>query len=79
MEGDALPSGDSSDSSDIEGDEHTVSKHDSPPNRHVVKAIDQTTPSRAEGRICKFFAKTGRCRNGNECHYLHDVGLATDT
>jgi hypothetical protein len=79
-EGEESPGGSgSSDSSDTDTDEDNDSKQDPPPNHHAAKAIDQTTPSRTEGRICKFFAKTGRCRNGNKCHYMHEVCLAMDT
>lgn len=67
---------DSSDSSDSESDEDSDQKAGPALNQDVeAKSIEQTTPARAEGRVCKFFAKTGRCRNGNKCHYLHEVRL----
>ena len=30
--------------------------------------------SKAEKPICKFFAKTGRCKMGQKCRFLHTVG-----
>jgi hypothetical protein len=33
------------------------------------------TRSRGKQRICKFFARNGRCRNGDKCSFAHEVWI----
>jgi hypothetical protein len=31
--------------------------------------------SRGKQRICKFFARNGKCRNGDKCSFAHEVWI----
>lgn len=37
-------------------------------------AADALDPEKRGKKTCKFFAQSGRCRNGARCGFLHDVG-----
>lgn len=68
---------DSSDSSDSDSDEGSdVKPEESAPRpmaQEDVRVVQSPPSTKRERGICKFFAKTGKCRNGTRCHFLHEV------
>ncbi|GHJ89198.1 hypothetical protein NliqN6_5600 [Naganishia liquefaciens] len=65
---------DTSDSSDSETDDDNDDLQADPQPSHNEKnpTSVQTASTPTASRICKFFAKTGRCRNGRKCHFVHE-------
>lgn len=69
---------DTDDSSDSDTDGDDDVKPDpgpgpGPTETHDSKAVQSPPTGKPQRGVCRFFAKTGRCRNGDRCHYLHEV------
>lgn len=73
----------STDSGDSGSDEGSDVKPEESALRPMAQEdvrVVQSPPSTKKGRgICKFFAKTGKCRNGPRCHFLHEVCWPSDS
>lgn len=56
----------------------TELNEDDTPDEPTSNDSATTTTKKANPRICKYFAKNGRCLNGNRCSYLHQTGDNTN-
>lgn len=69
-------SNESADGADSDSDSSSDSSSSSDEDDETTKPAPKTIPataSKPDRPICKFFAKTGRCKMGQKCRFAHTV------